>query len=129
MKTIEQQTGWKRPFPKMICQDLYVLEKVVEYDFDLEDAGFQAYAQARGVLHVAGVQNSIRWDFTKSFELGLADFLENTYFHYAKEHNGARYKYTEAEMHLHYEIMCIARAKLQDAWELYQNTVVKKVAA
>jgi hypothetical protein len=52
MKTIYEQTGWKRPFPQMICQDPEVLLKITEFDFDLDNEGFIDYFISRtGIMY------------------------------------------------------------------------------
>jgi hypothetical protein len=53
-KTIESQTGWKRTFPKMLCQDIKVLEKVKHYTFDINNRTFTEHFVARtgvDILH------------------------------------------------------------------------------
>ncbi len=47
IKTIQQQTGWKRPCDTMICQDTKVLLKIREYSFDLSNEGFVRYFKGR----------------------------------------------------------------------------------
>ncbi len=47
METIEQQTGWERPWPKMICQDHKVLLKITEFSYDLSSDEFVGYFMAR----------------------------------------------------------------------------------
>jgi len=47
MKTIEQQTGWKRPCPTMICQEHDVLLSLTDYSFDLDDLEFVQYFRSR----------------------------------------------------------------------------------
>ncbi len=42
-KTIKQQTGWKRPHKKAVCQDYHALMAVHEYDFDLDNPEFLNY--------------------------------------------------------------------------------------
>ena len=54
---------WTRPGPYALCQDPEFLILVNEYDYNLSDAGFQQYCASRGVLHVAGEADSIRWLF------------------------------------------------------------------
>lgn len=40
---IENQTGWKRPYPKMVCQDLLILKKINKFDFDVSNIDFIKY--------------------------------------------------------------------------------------
>lgn len=46
-RTIEQQTGWKRSHPEMICQDLDVLLRITELSYDLNDMNFVHYFEGR----------------------------------------------------------------------------------
>jgi hypothetical protein len=129
--SIAKQTGWKRPYPMMICQDIDVLQHVTKYDFDLSNADFRHYAKQRGVLYVAGVEGSPRWHFTGDFAKGRAEFMSDVYFKFSQEdplRPGVRHKYTAEEMEFHWKVMCIARGKLQDAWELYRTIGLSAVA-
>lgn len=122
--SIFEQTGWKRPYPQMICQDISVLARITRYDFNLSDSGFRAYAQRRGVLHVAGKIGSPRWRFIGDFSKGRADFMGDAYFNFAQEYpagSGVRRKFTREEMAFRWKLICIARGKMQDAWELYRD--------
>lgn len=49
MKTIYQQTGWKRQHPRMICQDYDAIFKVTEFCYDIKDSGFLGYIKSRGL--------------------------------------------------------------------------------
>lgn len=122
--TLAQQTGWQRPHPKALCQDIKILQKVTECDFDLSDPGFQRYATMRGVLYLAGVKGSPRWRFTDDFSKGREEFMRDAYFNFAQEYpagSGVRHKYTPDEMEFHWKTMILARGRLQDAWELYRT--------
>lgn len=80
MRTVEQQTGWKRPHPKMICQEKDILIGITEYNFDLSDDGFLRYATSRGVAYVAGEEGTYRRQFTGDFTKGrevLAEKIAN----------------------------------------------------
>jgi hypothetical protein len=121
--SIQHQTGWKRPYPRMLCQDLDVLLRITQYDFDLSDPEFHRYAEQRGVLYVAGREGSPRWRFTGDFTQGRGQFLTDSCFRFAQEYpvgSGVRHMYTPDEVAFHWKVMCIARAKLQDAWEIYK---------
>ncbi|GHS85570.1 hypothetical protein AGMMS49957_01900 [Synergistales bacterium] len=62
-KTIEQQTGWKRTYPKMLTQDIDLLLKVTEYDYDLSDHDFVFYAISRGYMNGAGMPETFDPDY------------------------------------------------------------------
>ena len=40
------QTGWKRPYPKQVCQDWSVLDRITVFSYELTDA-FMDYTKAR----------------------------------------------------------------------------------
>jgi hypothetical protein len=127
--SIAQQTGWKRPYPKMICQDINVLQRVTEYDFDLNDATFARYAEQRCGRGVAGIEGSVEWRFTGDYSKGRAEFMNNFYFRFTQPippGSGKRRKLTDEEMESRWKWIGIARAKLQDAWEIYRTTVLEK---
>lgn len=46
-RTITEQTGWKRPMPMSICQDVDVLLRVTKYSFDIFNLEFVRYFTAR----------------------------------------------------------------------------------
>ena len=46
-RTVYEQTGWKRPYPETICQDLDAQLKITEYDYDMMNPEFVAYVKAR----------------------------------------------------------------------------------
>lgn len=46
-RTIHEQTGWERPHPETICQDIGALEQVTEYDYDMQNADFVKYVKRR----------------------------------------------------------------------------------
>jgi len=51
--SIYEQTGWKRPFPLQICQDLDALEKVHIFTYDLDDEKFVDYFEERTGLMIS----------------------------------------------------------------------------
>ena len=117
MKTIEQQTNWKRPVPTMICQDHDVLMAITEYSFDMDDEAFMAYARSR-----TGIQ------FGKEDKAELARFLltdpdadrwllESPDFRYL---NGEMVPFGR-DRELKVKFHKIMRGRLQDCWELYTS--------
>lgn len=129
--SIEQQTGWRgRMMPVSICQDSDVLAAVSQYDFDLSDEGFCAYAERRGVLYKAGVRGSRRWQAAADHSFTFEQFCAEPSFQFAIEWQGQRYRYSDAEMAGHWRIMRIAKGGLQDCWQLYQaQRAAESVAA
>lgn len=119
-RTIQEQTGWKRPFPSAICQDFDVRRSVTEYDFDLHDAGFRRYCEARGVLHLAGVRR--RFAFTADHLATKARFLELFGVVIQNKQPGKpAYVFSAREMDTHWRIMLAAKGAFQDAWELFKG--------
>lgn len=122
--TITQQTGWVRHHPQAICQDFDIRIRVHEYDFDLEDLGFQAYAKARGVLYLAG--ENLRWQIAAEHRTTRKEFLQaerweplRWWVHYK---TGARMRLqTDDELEASWQIIRAAKGALQDVWELYQS--------
>lgn len=111
---------WARLHPQALCQEPDLLQLVKEYGYDLTDERFQEYCRARGVLHVAGVKGSRRWEFLKDYGKSKEEYLADPFFQYAQEHEGACHKYTERELESGWQILELSRAALQDCWELYQ---------
>lgn len=110
---------WRRD-GRGILQDLELLKCVSEFDYDLADPKFQDYCRERGVLHVAGELDSQRWAYAKDWRKGKRVFLANPHFQRAQPHEGKTYRYTAEELETHWGILCLARATLQDCWELYR---------
>lgn len=119
--SVEQQTGWRRPGAVAICQDIDVLARVSQYDFDLSDVRFLAYAHARGVLYKAGNCQSRRWQATADHALSREAFLADRYFQLSEPHpvTGQQHAYSPEDMETHWRIMKIAKGGLQDCWQLY----------
>jgi hypothetical protein len=92
---------------------------VSQYDYDLSDAGFQAYCSARGILHVAGEPESRRWKYYTEYQTNKDAFLADPYFQFSQEVDGKRIRYTDGEMETSWKVMLLGRAQLQDCWELY----------
>ncbi len=128
VSSVTQQTGWRRPAPTAICQDHQVLLAITEFDFDLTDPGFQAYARSRGVLHGCGIPGSHRWRFTADHAATRDDFMADPCFRSPDPGpiTSAVYLYPPEEMETHWRIMRLAKAKLQDCWELYRTHTVSR---
>lgn len=115
-RSIEEQTGWKRPIPTMICQNHEILARVTEYSFNLNNPAFRDYCEARGVLWKAGVRRRFR--FTADHSATKDQFFVQ--FRLAeKQPNIPQYVYSDDEMEFHWRLMLAAKGALQDAWELF----------
>ena len=117
MKSIEQQTGWKRPVPTMICQDQEVLLSITEYSFDLGDSRFLAYFRSRTGLQVGKEDNPQLSMFLLTAPDADRWLLESP-----------DYRYVTGEMvpfgrdrEIKVEINRIIKGRLQDCWELYTS--------
>jgi hypothetical protein len=119
VKTIAEQTGFRRAMPATLCQNFDLLCQVTEYDFDLSNIEFQHYAKCRGVLHLAG-RNS-RWDFTADHHATKEQFLEQFCLAEPDQITGARYQFSDDEMETHWRIMLAAKGAMQDCWELWNK--------
>lgn len=113
MKTIYQQTGWRRPGEQTICQNFDVLTRVTEYDFDLGDPDFAAYCERRGVGWKAGTGK--RLAFTANHSATKEDFFRE----FARSETG--YIYSAEEMETHWRIMLAAKGAMQDCWEIWRG--------
>ena len=110
---------WEREYPVSLCPEYELMLLVTEYDYDLSNEHFQKYCVERGVLHTAGEIGSRRWEYKLDYTKSKEDFFNDAYFRYAKVIDGTAYKYTDKEMNIHWEIMCVSRVQLQDCWEIY----------
>ena len=110
---------WKRTGESALCQDVDLLEMVAEFDYNLSNMSFQEYCAARGVLHVAGEPDSTRWKYVADYEKTKDDYMSDSFFQFAIEVNGNRQRYSEQEMEFGWRLMLLARATIQDCWELH----------
>lgn len=92
--TIYQQTGWIRPHPQTICQEVSVLEQVTAFDYVLTD-DFVKYFEARTGVRITECECGFQH---------VVDVLANP-----------DVSLSETD---HWRL---TRAKLQDAWELYRD--------
>jgi hypothetical protein len=121
VKRREIAKPWSRPGPQALCQDTDLLLLVSEYDYDLSRPDFQAYCRSRGILYMAGTPGTTRWEYSEHYGTTKAEFLDNPYFQYAQEVNGQRHRFTQDDMETQWRITCLARAQLQDCWELFSQ--------
>jgi len=111
MQTIEQQTGWSRGYPKMICQNVDVLSAVNDYSFDVNNHEFIEYFRCR---------TGIVWDDHKVF-LTTSDqaehwLLNSPDFRYMASQEPVEFGHArDQEVFLNR----ILKGKLQDCWELF----------
>ena len=110
VKTIAQQTGWKRPFPKMICLDSMVFDSVSEFDFDLSNEGFFQYFKERTGYVIKEEHKDI-------YNMTEQQYLNDSRFDYSE----TGYKFSEKEKRSIFLSIKITKGKMQDCWELYNK--------
>jgi hypothetical protein len=93
--------------------------KVSEFDFNLDDDGFQAFLKPCGLLHLGGVPQSAYWQAMNDPNMDKAAFLAVEDFRFAQEHEGKRHRYSDAEMKTRWRIFQFSRVMLQAAWDAY----------
>ncbi|KKL81329.1 hypothetical protein LCGC14_1995900 [marine sediment metagenome] len=117
-KTIKQQTGWKRPHKKTICQDYHALMSVHEYDFDLDNQEFVNYFIERTGIKLGSEERPelARWL--------LISPMAQAWLRTSKD-----YKYLESgeavplgeEREGAIAINKILKGRIQDCWELFNS--------
>jgi hypothetical protein len=110
---------WTRPAERSLCERADLLMLVTQYDYDLADESFLNHCEARGVLHVAGVPGSRRWEFFSDYGKLKSEYLADPYFQFAEKSSAKQYRYTDREMDSGWEIIVLGRATLQDCWQVY----------
>ena len=148
-RSIEQQTGWRRPHPQMILQDIDLLQKVTTFDYDLLDPDFVKYAHARGCMNGAGVPEESDPDHEAHClrmqklgrELGIKQEKPfngdvGQWRRWVREHwrtfeefmSSDDLKFTlegkvlpAEHRRLTWKCIRIARGQLQDCWEIFRN--------
>lgn len=117
--SIEAQTGWKRPAPLSICQDIDVLRRVRVYDYDLENEDFLDYARSRIGCDPrnadCGYARAVEFDAMSAEAYRAA----NRYANFSHPVTGKRHKYFSVELDAHEICRQIQKAKFQDCWELF----------
>lgn len=116
-RSIYEQTGWVRPYPKMICQEIEILEALHEYDFDLSDEDFLAYLKSRtGIMPFACCNRELKNFFLTDngaeqwiLESPEYKFLDGTMVPFGKDRE------------VKVRIIKIQKGKIQDCWELFNQ--------
>ena len=148
-QTITQQTGWKRPHPQMLLQDIDLLQKITSFDYDLLDPDFVEYAHARGCMNGAGVPEESDPDHEAHClrmqklgrELGIKQEKPfngdvGQWRRWVREHwrtfeefmasDDLKFTLAGKELpaehrRLTWKCIRIARGQLQDCWEIFRN--------
>jgi hypothetical protein len=124
-RTIYEQTGWKRPgnAPKMICQDMNVLERIFEYDYDLRNDDFMAYFRGRTGYGIYCVGITIyHYETLNHQEI----FAEEFDFYTNNPHMKCDGFSAKECAQISVRINKINRGKLQDCWELFNEMPTEK---
>jgi hypothetical protein len=113
------QKPWSRGIHPRLCQETELLLKVCDYNYELGDPRFRNYCQERGVLHIAGEVGSRRWDFCVNHSQSFGDYLNDARSSGSESADTDDGKPPDAESEIGWKIVRIARAKLQDCWEMF----------
>ena len=108
VRSITQQTGWKRPMPQTLCQDVDALLKVTDYSFDTSNRDFLRYFENRTGYYIGADPHHPQ--ILSRIERGLMQPLPPGYFEMQCQVANNR---DDNRIHRIY------RAKLQDCWEIY----------
>lgn len=155
-RSIEQQTGWRRPHPQMLLQNIDLLQKVTSFDYDLLDPDFVQYAHARGCMNGAGAPEEsdpdhdahglrmqklgqefgIRQENPFNGDVGqLRRWVREPWRTFEEFMVSDDLKFTLGGKELPAEhrrvtwkCIQIARGRLQDCWEIFQNLPKLSVA-
>jgi hypothetical protein len=155
--SIKRQTGWERSRPEMLLQDVTLLLKVNSFDYDLTNPDFVEYAHKRGCMNGAGYPEKCDPDYenTKN-RLKHDPLLQAEYLRFIdpgsnvgqlrkwlRNHGATKEEFLRSEDmkytlsgHLisdddrlvTWKCICIARAQLQDCWEIYHSCVAQALS-
>lgn len=131
-RSVAEQTGWKRPAPCTILTNTSTLLKITDYDFDMSAAGFEEYAERRGVLSNAGIKGSGRWNVVMDHSWTKERFMSSDVMRDNREAVAKGWAgsggqplsvriFTDEERELSWKVILIAKAHLQDCWEVWLN--------
>jgi hypothetical protein len=122
MKIIYEQPGWKRPHSNMICQNIDVLLKVSEYNYDLTDSDFRDYARARlGWENISNKYIFLKWQPGGKFAPVNDPAEQETRKNEVRDVIYGLIKRQIFDNSVDQKIHDIAIAHLQDLWELFLN--------
>lgn len=135
--SVTDQTGWRRPHPQTLLQDVDLLQKIEVYTYNLKDPEFVRYAHSRGCMNGAGVPGENDPDYTEytlkhgsvTGDAGqLRRWVRDTWrtipeFIASRDLRTAinGHVYSEEERRQFATSIRIARGQLQDCWEIYQG--------
>lgn len=123
--TIYEQTGWVRPAPKAICQDIAILEKITVFAYDLKHHGFLDYVMARTGIKLAsaacGLERMLALD-----AMSEGEYLKQPECCEALKPLGATkgYRYTPGEIVSNMAIRNLRKAQIQDCWEVFIDVYI-----
>lgn len=133
VRSILEQTGWKRPHPQQICQEMDVLLQIREFDFDMRQPAFRDYLRVRGIWDIDGavwgvedpdpdcLQMKVYKD-CPSFQIAFyQDWSEEQVFRDLQPLRPDLYRMTDKDRHSNVRLWKITRGKCQDAWELFNG--------
>ena len=112
-----EQTGWRRPYSRSICQDSTVLIRVRWYSYDLQDERFCDYLRDR----IGSDPRKAASGFDRFCELDAMTETEYRRAHECRWSLNQKHEYTADEIELNMEVRRIRKGAYQDCWELYLN--------
>ena len=107
--SLEDQTGWKRTYPQMICQDPDLLSKVNVFTYNLNDAGFVKYFISRRGVKIDGEEPLLTDPKAEQRYLASDDI----------RYIGTGQPVPMEDRLVTLKVYRIMRGQLQDCWELY----------
>ena len=119
MKTISEQTGWERPYPYQICQDIKILKKITEFCFDLSNKEFLSYIAGRLGYVFEGAKLSKEECIDILQNWSDRKFLTSPVL--AKSITG--HVFTPAERKNSLKVHNLKKAAIQDCWELFKGDI------
>lgn len=124
MKTITEQTGWNRnpAAPLALCQDIDVLKRISEYDFDYSAPEFREYCKRRGIVWLSIAPKYLETTI-KVYSVWSDERIRKDYF----KESITGYQYDDDDKDGFMQILRIQKGKLQDCWELYRASINSKL--
>jgi len=114
--SIFEQTGWKRPYSRQICQEHDILLKITEYSYDLNNEEFVKYFISRtGILILKEDRPDISY-FTLAFPFEQVE----EWLLYSPNYTRLDGQPVDPESRkFDVKINKLIRGRLQDCWELW----------
>ncbi len=114
--TVFEQTGWKGAMSVTICQDLEVLRRITQYDYNCSDKAFMQEVEDRGIMG-----RMLDMEFCANYSLTKEDYMSREHPVADPEPGEAPsdYAFSTEEIEFFWTIVLAARGSLQDCWEMH----------